>query len=578
MKRLLLFFAFVLAAGLVTAQTVDVTLTVDVSNETVDATGVHVAGNWDPDNEWNPPANPMNDNGDGTWSLTIQVAENSTFEYKFLLGNDWGLGNEGINSAASCVVGDGNNNRILTVGTEDVTVAPVCYNSCGACKAEGEATVEFSVDMSLTPMIADSIIVTGTFVGWTDSIYMTDANNDSIYTAAVNLPIGDTIQYKFKNGPDGWESVSGSCTQNGNRFLIIEEDVILPTVCFEKCDPCVLTDSVYVTLMVDMTNEAAIEGISDLGIHVAGSFQGEAGFGGDWNPGATTMSDEDGDGIYAVTVYLPEGDYQYKFLNGNDWGLEEPVPIACRDGDSSNRGFSVAAEEGVDTMMVGPFCFGACEASCPQLLNPVNVTFRVDMSNEFLSQDGLFVTGDFKNPKWDRDTFAMTETDVAGVYTFTTDIRPGFDYQYKFVNGGTESTEESFAFKDNGCGVDNGFGGSNRFLQMPAVEADTILPVFIYNSCDVSPLSTSTRELTSIRGLTAFPNPANTQITVQFERLDNADLWFELRDFSGRMLRSQAVGHANQLEIPRNGLASGLYIGTIRDEQGNLRSFRFSFQ
>ena len=577
MKRLLLFFVFVLAALVTHAQTVDVTLTVDASNETVDATGVHVAGNWDSENEWNPSAFPMNDNGDGTWSLTIQVAENSTFEYKYLLGNDWSLGDEGISDDATCIVGDGNTNRILAVDTSDITMPTVCYNSCASCKEDGEATVEFSLDMSLTPMIADSIIVTGSFAGWTDSIYMIDYNQDSIYHAAVNLPIGDTIEYKFKNGPDGWESVSGDCTQNGNRFLVVEEDAVLPVVCFEKCDPCVVVDSVYVTFMVDMSNEAIIEGVSENGIHVAGNFQGEAGFGGDWNPGATRLTDADGDSIYNVTVYLPEGDYEYKFVNGNDWGLEEPVPIDCRVEGTSNRGFNVTAGD-ADTIMVGPVCFGACEASCPALLDPVNVTFRVDMRNEFLSQDGLFVTGDFKNPKWDRDTFAMMETETAGIYSYTTEIRPGFDYQYKFVNGGTEATEESFAFKDNGCGVDNGFGGSNRFLQLAAVTSDTLLPVYVYNSCETADLSTSTHELTAIRGLKAFPNPASTQITVQFERLDNSDLWFELRDFSGRVLRTQAVGNANQLEIPRNGLSAGLYIGTIRNEQGNLRSFRFSFQ
>ncbi len=576
MRLLLLIPTLLLAAIMTYGQQVNVTLTVDVSNETVDATGVHVAGNWDPDNQWNPAGTPMTDNGDGTWSVTIQADANTTFEYKYLLGNDWALGNEGIPDGSTCIVGGGNTNRILSVGEEDVVVPTVCYNACASCKADGEATVEFSVDMSLAGEIADSIIVTGSFVGWVDSIYMQDNNNDSIYSAAVNLTIGDTIEYKFKNGPDGWESVSGTCTQNGNRFLIVEEDVVLPTVCFERCEPCVLTDSVFVTFAVNMTNEQQLDGVSDLGVHVAGNFQGEAGFGGDWNPGATELTDQDEDGIYEVTVYIPEGDYEYKFLNGNDWGTEEAIPSDCRLEGTSNRGISIA-KNGADTVLVGPICFGGCDATCPQLRDPVDVTFRVDMSNEFPSPEGVHVAGDFKNPKWDRDTFQMTETDIPGVYTFTTDIRPGFSYQFKFVNGASEGEEESYAFKDNGCGEDNGFGGSNRTLDLKPTFADTILPVFVYNSCDESTL-VNTFDLSSVEDLRAFPNPASTYVTVQFERVSQDELWFELRDFSGRLLRHQNIDMAaNSFEIDRRGLASGLYIGVLKNEKGALRSFRFVF-
>ena len=83
-----------------------------------------------------------------------------------------------------------------------------------------------------------------------------------------------------------------------------------------------------VTLIVDMTNEA----VSPDGVHVAGNFQG-------WDPAATPMTDN-GDGIWSHTFTSDTAaSYQYKFVNGNEWGFDEGVPGACAvDG---NRGITV---------------------------------------------------------------------------------------------------------------------------------------------------------------------------------------------------------------------------------------------
>ena len=55
------------------------------------------------------------------------------------------------------------------------------------------------------------------------------------------------------------------------------------------------------------------ETVSANGVHVAGSFQG-------WNPGSTELLDPDGDKIYEGEVIANNGNYQYKFVNGNAWG------------------------------------------------------------------------------------------------------------------------------------------------------------------------------------------------------------------------------------------------------------------
>ena len=68
-----------------------------------------------------------------------------------------------------------------------------------------------------------------------------------------------------------------------------------------------------VTLGVNMSGLT----IDPTGVHIAGDFQSEIGATGDWQPGETQMTD-DGSGLFSITMDLPNGTYQYKFINGND--------------------------------------------------------------------------------------------------------------------------------------------------------------------------------------------------------------------------------------------------------------------
>ncbi|WP_040396445.1 hypothetical protein, partial [Cesiribacter andamanensis] len=64
-----------------------------------------------------------------------------------------------------------------------------------------------------------------------------------------------------------------------------------------------LAQQVALTFRVDMRQQT----VSAKGVHVAGSFQQAAGFGSNWNPGGTPLSDADGDGIWETTVQVPAG-------------------------------------------------------------------------------------------------------------------------------------------------------------------------------------------------------------------------------------------------------------------------------
>ena len=76
---------------------------------------------------------------------------------------------------------------------------------------------------------------------------------------------------------------------------------------------------VAVTLMVDMGEQV----VSSDGVHVAGEFQG-------WDPAATALADDDMDGVWEITLDLPSGTHEYKFINGMGWDFADDVPPTCQ--------------------------------------------------------------------------------------------------------------------------------------------------------------------------------------------------------------------------------------------------------
>jgi hypothetical protein len=215
--------------------------------------------------------------------------------------------------------------------------------------------VTFQVDMNQVTQSFTTPEVNGLWNNWCGNCNpLTDANGDGIWTTTLPLPVGSTQEYKFS--ADAWtieeqNNPAAPCTNgnatNTNRVLVIPAtDTVLNVVCWSQCTAC----DVDVTLKVNMAWEVANNAISADGIHVAGDFQG-------WNPGATEMLDADNDGIYQVTVSLPaNSSIQYKFINGNAWGQDEPVPSACAVTGTTNRGATFAY--GDSTM--SPVCFGKC--------------------------------------------------------------------------------------------------------------------------------------------------------------------------------------------------------------------------
>ena len=110
--------------------------------------------------------------------------------------------------------------------------------------------VTFRVDMALIDD-PDDIFIAGSFNDWSNE-QMTLVS-DKLYE--ITLPLGaGAYEYKFKNGPDGWEDIStdfGDCTAGGygNRTLTVEnENIELEEVCFAECADCQTVDVTEMTL------------------------------------------------------------------------------------------------------------------------------------------------------------------------------------------------------------------------------------------------------------------------------------------------------------------------------------------
>lgn len=409
---------------------------------------------------------------------------------------------------------------------------------------------------------------------WTpgQTILVDTTDGDSIFTLTVNLPAGD-YEYKFLNGA-AWgtdESAPNDCSDanNGNRNLNLSgfagTDTILPVICFAKCDPCMnvsIPDTMEVTLLVNMRNEMIADTVS-----VAGSFQDEAGFPADWTPGDIIMTDTMGggpDSIYELIMTIPEGTYQYKFINGADWGFDEPVPSACNSGGNREM---VIENDGSFAQTVGPFCFGLCSEDCPVPQPPIMVTFRVDMNNEILSNDGVFVAGNMQDPNWVKNQDLMVEGAIPGVYEFTYEILRG-EYEFKFFNG-TDGDPTSDAFSEDadffteGCG--NGGFGNNRSVDLTNASGDTILPAWEYNSCFVSVASSIDNELQAEAGFSVFPNPAKQLFTVEIENhlIDQV----EVMDLSGKVVMRQADIRSNRYQVNRSNMPAGIYFLKVQTKE-----------
>lgn len=539
------------------AQVGIVTWEVNMANEDVSPDGVFLAGG---DYFGVPGDNPMSDDdGDGVWTITMAMPLGYSGAYTFTNGNcgDWSCKENIIGQ--SCAYGTWSD-RFLPEVTGDATYS-TCFSQCtedGSCNPVDDVEVTFRVDMSEQVVTDGVTIFGGSINGWNiTATPMSDDDGDNVYEAIVVLPSGNH-EFKFVNS--GVEeafndSMYTECTLTSgdftNRLLsVANEPVVTEAYCFNSCFACeggggdsVLT----VTFNVNMANEI----VDPTGVYLAGGMN----FG---VPGDNPMSDDDGDGIWTITMEVDSGfSGHYAFTNGacGDWSCKENLAgLPCGDAANYNDRFL----EPVYQNTVLSTCFGQCstDGSCENI-SAVPVTFRVDMSEQIVIS-GVTIFGGSING-WNNTATPMTDDDGDGIYEAVVDLLPG-GHEYKFVNSGVEETFDPIVHGE--CTVttpDSVY--TNRFLLIETEEAIST-EAYCFNSCDAC-TTIGVEEMAGME-FQLIPNLTSDLVELRFAGL-NQNVNVTVVSFTGALVEEfQVPANTASWTLDMSLAAPGVYFVNVQ--------------
>ena len=185
--------------------------------------------------------------------------------------------------------------------------------------------------------------------------------------------------------------------ENNNDAVVAYIDDIV----FSYTEP-VTTSTTAVTFNVDMSQYGLADGDT---VHVNGEFTGWCG-----DCGYNVMSDDDGDGVYTLTLELEEGSYFWKYTV-NGWAAQEGFSEAIDGCTANNNGnFDRQVVVGAEAIELS-YCWNSCEAagSC----SPVEpILMPIDHEDESV----VYAWNDFGGAA----TSVIANPDASGVNTSAT--------------------------------------------------------------------------------------------------------------------------------------------------------------
>ena len=553
--------AFLATFGLAAAQVGIITWEVNMANEEVSPDGVYLAGG---DYFGIPGDNPMSDDdGDGIWTITLAMPLGYSGAYTFTNGacTDWSCKENIVGQ--ECAYGQWSDRFLPEVTSAGATIS-TCFSQCstdGTCATLNASDVTFRVDMS-EQMVTNGVFLHAAFDAW-GAIPMTDDDGDQIFEYTTNLEDG-VYQYLFQNGEGGneqFDSTYVECTLTSgaftNRLLEVSggQPIVMDPYCFNSCFACEGgggNDSILtVTFNVNMANEE----VDPTGVYLAGG----AAFG---VPGDNPMTDDDGDGIYSITLEVDSGfSSYYTFTNGacGDWSCKENLAgLPCGDPNNYNDRFLPEVTQDV----VVSTCFGQCSTDGTCEANaPIPVTFRVDMSEQIVVS-GVTIFGGSING-WNNTATPMTDDDGDGIYEATVDLTPG-GHEYKFVNSGVEEMFDPIVHGE--CTVttpDSVY--TNRYLFIEAEEAITT-EAYCFNSCDACETGTGILEAAGVE-FQIVPNVTSDQVEVRIANPSAAPSQLTVVSYTGSIIKTQQIpAGVNTWTLDMTQEANGLYFVQLQSQ------------
>jgi hypothetical protein len=419
----------------------DVTFIVDMRGYTGSYNGVFVNGDY---NNWCGSCNPMSDpEGDSIWTATLPLT-NDSIEYKFTL--DGWTGQENLTSGTSCTKTSGIYVNRFAVLNGDTILPGVAWESCAAMP--GQVYMTFQVNMSNRAVDSTGVWLAGGTGFATPGVNQMYPIGDSVYSKTLPADTGFYSMFTFLSSNDpSWGSkeniVGKPCAagQWSDRDMVgysatmgLMSDFHYRT-CFAECTtdgtcPTPATP-VNVTFQSDRSNSPAFTTA-----YISGTLNG-------WSGNANMMSDDDGDGIYEVTISLMPGAYEFKYTADN-WAIQENFDPTTADsvctlttGTFTNRLITVGQ---ADTTL-GVECWEECGPCAGIGVDELSAEFSVKPNP---ASDLLII----ENTTGTRSTVLMYNITGAKVLEQSFDAEARLDvaamprgmYIVRVQNGLTEST------------------------------------------------------------------------------------------------------------------------------------------
>ncbi|GIS21356.1 MAG: hypothetical protein CM15mP121_2080 [Bacteroidota bacterium] len=226
-----------------------------------------------------------------------------------------------------------------------------------------------------------------------------------------------------------------------------------------------------VTFNVDARNII----VHDKGMYMGGGILGGA--------DAVAMSDEDGDGIWSVTLSLEEGTTgNWAFFNspgdGGDWGTKENLegqPCA----DAANYNDRVVPAFDADNLEFN-FCFAVCNDTnsfCAETVERANVTFTVGTADIEVGANGMFVGGGAFGGS---NGHAMADNGD-DTHSVTISVPVGLTGHYAFFN--SPGTHYDWGTKEQLGGLECGDSSNYDDRPLAEVTGDTSIS-FCFGTCE----------------------------------------------------------------------------------------------
>lgn len=289
--------------------------------------------------------------------------------------------------------------------------------------------------------------------------------------------------------------------------------------------------------------------------YMSSTFQSAIGMGGDLTHGFLHLTQSTTDtNIYSAIYNIPAFQmYEYQFEMGVTGYDMENIPFESQSLLNGYRWLYIDSLSN-DTLNL-PAVYYSGNNSATEIM----YRFKVNMSNEIVSPDGVHIAGNFQN----NDPSATIMYSFGNsIYEYMTYLTPNTQIDYKFYNGNTTLTSEIVPLS---CAT-NG----NRVIAN--VDSAQILPTVCFSSCvNCSPVGTE--NVGSVNNYHLAPNPMNLSSILSFNDMAKFHS-LSIVDMQGRIVRQLNNIETSTVDINKEMLAASCYFLHIVNDKNETSSMK----